>query len=61
MDILLAFFIYFSPTLIAAFRKHHNTGSILVINLLLSWTVIGWIIALAMACGYVKNRGSSRD
>jgi hypothetical protein len=40
---------YFLPTLIALFREAPNTGSVFVLNLLLGWTVIVWIIALAMA------------
>lgn len=34
------------PTWIAAFRRHPNLAPILLINLLLSWTCIGWIVAL---------------
>ena len=41
--------LYFLPTIIATSRKVTNTGSVFVINLLLGWSVIGWIVALAMA------------
>lgn len=41
--------LYFIPTIVAMSRKVTNSGSVFVINLLLGWTVIGWIIALAMA------------
>lgn len=27
-----------------------NTGSVVVLNLFLGWAVIGWVVALAMAC-----------
>lgn len=37
------FFLYFLPTLIAFYRKHHNKVAIGVGNLLLGWTVIGWL------------------
>jgi hypothetical protein len=40
---------YFAPAIIAAARHHHNLGSIIVINLLLGWTFIGWVVALAMS------------
>ena len=40
---------YFAPTIIAAARQHHQMGPILVINLFLGWTFIGWVIALAMS------------
>ena len=41
---------YIAPMITAIIRRVPNTGSVIVINLLLGWTVIGWIAALAMAC-----------
>ena len=41
---------YFLPWAIAATRGKSNTLSIALINFLLGWTVIGWIVALVMAC-----------
>jgi hypothetical protein len=41
--------LYFLPTIIAVSRKVRNQGSIAVINFFLGWTLIGWVIALAMA------------
>jgi hypothetical protein len=40
---------YFVPTIIALIRKTPNTGSVIAINLLLGWSLIGWAVALAMA------------
>ena len=40
---------YFAPTIIAATRQHHQIGPVLVINFFLGWTLIGWVIALAMS------------
>lgn len=51
--LLLAF--YFLPYVVAAARKHHNTPAILVFNLLLGWTVIGWILALVWASTKVET------
>lgn len=51
---LLAFVavvVYFVPSLIAAFRHVRNFGTIIVVNLFFGWTVIGWVVALAIACG----------
>lgn len=42
--------LYFLPTIIAVTRKVTNQGSVLVINLFLGWTFVGWVVALAMAC-----------
>jgi hypothetical protein len=49
--VLLALFTlgYMFPSSIAIVRKVRNVGSILVINFLLGWTLIGWVVALAMA------------
>jgi hypothetical protein len=41
--------LHFLPAIIAGFRHAQNFGWILLINLLLSWTVVGWIIALIWA------------
>ena len=52
--IVAVFAAYWAPT-ITAYRRHaRNTGSIRVINGLLGWTIIGWIIALAMAMSDTK-------
>lgn len=42
---------YMLPWAVAATRGKSNAGAIGWINFLLGWTVIGWIIALVMACG----------
>jgi Superinfection immunity protein len=47
--IILFLAFYCLPLLVALARKHHNFGPIMIVNLLLGWTVIGWIVALAMA------------
>jgi hypothetical protein len=49
--------IYLTPSIIAVVRKMPNVGSIVVVNVLLGWTVIGWVIALAMALGSSAPRG----
>jgi hypothetical protein len=47
--------IYFLPAIVAA--KFRNAGAIFVLNLLLGWTLIGWIVALVWA---VKVRGDAK-
>lgn len=42
---------YMLPWAVAATRHKSNHGAIAVLNLLLGWTFIGWIVALVMACG----------
>jgi len=41
---------YFVPWWVAIRRRVPNTGSVAVIDVFLGWTVIGWIVALTMAC-----------
>jgi T4 superinfection immunity protein len=41
-----AFLLYLLPTIIAVMRKKENAGAIAIVNLLLGWTFIGWVIAL---------------
>ena len=43
--------LYLLPWAIAATRGKSNSGTVGLVNLLLGWTVIGWIGALVMACG----------
>lgn len=38
--------LYFLPTFVAMLTKNKNVPSIFILNLLLGWTLIGWIIAL---------------
>lgn len=40
------FVMYFLPSIIAFARSKRDSTSILVLNLLLGWTAIGWVIAL---------------
>jgi Superinfection immunity protein len=41
--------LYFLPSIVAAVRKKTNTMLIVVVNLFLGWTFIGWVVALAWA------------
>lgn len=43
------FVLYFLPAIIAFARSKRDAVSILVLNLLLGWTAIGWVIALVWA------------
>ena len=44
--VVLIFVIYFLPTLIAFLRQHKNSLAIFLLNLLLGWTVLGWVASL---------------
>ncbi|KQV12513.1 MULTISPECIES: superinfection immunity protein [unclassified Kitasatospora] len=47
--VIVAALLYFVPTVIALVRGVPNRGSVVVINVFLGWTLIGWVVALAMA------------
>ncbi|WP_012387030.1 superinfection immunity protein [Acidithiobacillus caldus] len=51
--ILVAFLfgaaLYFLPTILAWLRKKSNLVAIFVMNLLLGWLFVGWVIALVWA------------
>lgn len=47
--IILGIFFYFLPFIVALLRSHNVMG-VFLINLLVGWSVIGWIVALVMAC-----------
>lgn len=45
IGLLLA--LYVLPSGLALYRGHPNTAPIVVVNLLLGWTLLGWVAALA--------------
>lgn len=47
---------YFLPSFVAAARGHRNAGAIFLLNLVLGWTVFGWIIALVWAARIQPDR-----
>jgi hypothetical protein len=40
---------YFLPSIIALARGKRDLGAIFLLNLLLGWSVIGWIVSLVWA------------
>ena len=49
--------IYFLPTMVSQSRGHPQQGSILILNLFLGWTFLGWVAALIWANSSIdKNR-----
>lgn len=51
--IVIAF--YFLPTIVAAIRHHPNQNAIFILNLLLGWTILGWIAALVWGNTFVAR------
>ncbi len=42
--------LYFLPTIVALVQRGRDSGTAIVVNLFLGWTLVGWVVALAMAC-----------
>lgn len=47
--LILFTLIYFIPSIVANGNNKKNEGAIIVFNILLGWTILGWIIALVWA------------
>lgn len=48
---------YFLPAIVAHHRQHVSSGAIFLVNLLLGWSIIGWVICFAWACsGNTRQR-----
>jgi len=49
--LLLAFVLYWLPTIVAVVRRNElpSVGPIAAVNCFLGWTLVGWVVALAMA------------
>ena len=47
--LIFSFVLYFVPAIVAAARRTHNATGILLLNVFLGWTVIGWFVALILA------------
>ena len=53
--ILVALQVYFIPAIVAYSRKHNNSTAILILNLFLGWTFIGWVVALVWSATAVRK------
>ena len=46
LTIIALIAVYFLPWIVCKMRGHPNLNAILLLNLLLGWTLIGWVGAL---------------
>jgi hypothetical protein len=53
---LMLLTIYFVPAIIGFARHHRQKWPIMVIDLFLGWTLIGWVVALAMSVSATTAR-----
>ena len=55
METLLIVLLYLLPSIISSIRNTKYFGGIFILNLLLGWTVLGWIGALIWAVSTPKK------
>jgi hypothetical protein len=46
----VAVVVYFVPATVASARRHNNSLAIFMLNLLLGWSGLAWLLALVWAC-----------
>lgn len=61
IGVLVGAVIYVLPSIIAAKRLHHRRRVIYAVNLLLGWSVVGWIVALVWALSGVNRATRALD
>ena len=60
--ILIGLTCYFLPTIVAGVRdKANGAGGVFFVNLLLGWTLIGWLVAVIWACPGTTENDKHRE
>ena len=59
--ILLGATVYFIPSIVARSKKHKNFSALLVLNIFLGVTYVGWVIALVWALIKEQHKNHSED
>lgn len=54
MTVLICFFIYFLPTMIAYKMNNNNKLSVFLLNVFIGLTFFGWLVALIKAIRNIK-------
>ena len=55
LGVVLVVGIYLLPGIVANRRNHHQENAIVILNLFLGWTILGWVIALVWAATAVRK------
>ena len=56
VEALISAIAYAAPALVAAYRMHRRAEKVALLNLLLGWTVVGWLVLLAQALQPQRSR-----
>ncbi len=49
LGLFVAACVYLLPSVVAASTRHRHVGAIIALNVLLGWTIVGWLIAFVWA------------
>lgn len=58
--LFLGFMLFLAPMFLASYREHPNAAPIILVNVLLGWTVLGWVVALVWASTAIPASRPSR-
>ena len=58
--VLIGLPLYFLPSIVAMVRKVKNIAAIIVLNVFLGWTFLGWVGSLVWALAAEKNTSSRK-
>ena len=63
LGFIISLIIYFVPTVIAIHRGHRNKVAIIVLNIFVGWSFIGWVVALvwSFTSNVVETGGYSSE
>lgn len=54
--LFLGLMLFFTPMFLACHRDHPNAVPITLVNVLLGWTFLGWVVALVWSCSATSPR-----
>ena len=50
-------YVYFIPSIVAVKRNHKNHMPIILLNIFLGWSLLGWVAALVWSTTVQDNQG----
>jgi hypothetical protein len=53
---VIGFLFYFAPSILAVLGNNDSAGGVIVVNIFLGWTFIGWVIALVWTLSGPKSK-----
>jgi len=54
LTLIVVVVVYVLPSIVAVARRVPSVGSVIVVNIFLGWTLIGWVVALALAVRSIR-------